>query len=271
MARFGYASMCIDAGWPGRLRTLEGRLPLKQLRAILLSILYSACAFLSEVLVAIRLLLGEHERRLRLLNLSLARVDLGPLHGNLRINILNAGLGSSDLCARLCKRDAVVAIINAGDHASCGNVLVVGDRYLTHVARHFRSNGDLARCDDGIVGRLEMPSVAPIDAAGPSRQREEDRANRNRNWVTAPETLARLSAARAGWRGLFVCLGGQFRTLWHAGRALLTRPSLRFRLLFPGRTMCERIVRWPIRRAWNELRAINFLQRLLVIAVQHDT
>jgi hypothetical protein len=34
--------------------------------------------------------------------------------------------------------------------------------------------------------------------------------------------------------------------------------------------MCEGIVRWPIRRAWSELRAINFLQRLLVIAVQHD-
>jgi hypothetical protein len=34
--------------------------------------------------------------------------------------------------------------------------------------------------------------------------------------------------------------------------------------------MCEGIVRWPIRRAQNELRAINFLERLLVIAIQHD-
>jgi len=70
------------------------------------------------------LLLRKHEGRLRLLNLSLARIDLRLLHGNLRVNILNAGLGSSDLCARLCKRDPVVAIINAGDHASCGDVLV---------------------------------------------------------------------------------------------------------------------------------------------------
>ena len=121
-----------------RLRTLEGRLLLKQLRAILLSVLYRACASLSELLVARRLLLRKHERRLRLRNLSLARIDLRLLHGNLRVNILNAGLRSSSLCARLSKRDPVVAIINAGDHASCGDVLVVGDRHLTDVARNLR-------------------------------------------------------------------------------------------------------------------------------------
>jgi hypothetical protein len=34
--------------------------------------------------------------------------------------------------------------------------------------------------------------------------------------------------------------------------------------------MCEGFVRWPIRRAWNELGAFNFLERLLVVALQHD-
>src|SRR5258708_22026896 len=223
-----------------RLRALERCLLLKQLRAILLGVLYSACAVSSELLVARRLLLRKHERRLRLLNLILARVDLGPLHGNLRVNILNAGLRGSYLCARLCKRDAVVAIINAGDHAPCGNVLVVGDRHLTDVARNLRGKGDLARCDEGIVGRLEVPSVAPIDAAGPSRQREEDRANHNRDGVAAPETLARLSAARGGWRGLFVCLGGQFRTLWLRGPALPTGPDPPLRPPLSGAAMGRR-------------------------------
>src|SRR5260370_35797137 len=120
-----------------------------------------------------------------------------------------------------------------------------------------------------MVGRLEVPSVAPIDAAGPSRQREEDRANHNRDGVAAPETLARLPAARGGWRGLFVCLGGQFRTLWLAGRALLTRPSLRFRLLFPGRTMCEGIFRWPVPRAPKESGGIKFLGGLLALDGPH--
>src|SRR5260370_40774187 len=113
-----------------RLRALERCMLLKQLRAILLGVLYSACAVSSERLVARRLLLRKHERRLRLLNLSLTRVDLGPLHGNLRVDILNAGLRSSYLCARLCKPDAVVAFIHPAHPASGVHVLVVGDRHF---------------------------------------------------------------------------------------------------------------------------------------------
>jgi hypothetical protein len=180
------------------LRTLEGRLLLKQLRAILLGVLYSACAVSSELLVASRLLLRKHERRLRLLNLGLARFYLRLLHGNLRVNILYGGLRGSHLCARLRERDAIVAVIDTGNHGLRRDVLVVGDRHFSDITRHFRSDGDLARCDESIVGRLEMGSVVPVDTAAPYRQPDEDRANHNRDRVPAPETVARLSAARAG-------------------------------------------------------------------------
>src|SRR5260370_26678057 len=212
---------------------------MKEVRAILLSVLYSACASLSELLVAIRLLLRKHQRRLRLLDLSLARFDLRLLHGNLRVDILYGSLRGSHLCARLLERDTIVAVINTGNHGPRRDVLVVGDRHLRDVARHLRSDGDLARRDEGIVGRFEIGSVVPVSIAAPCRQHEEDRANHNRDWVPAPETLARLSAAHVGWRGLLVCPSGQLRFLRLAGRALPARRSLSFRLLFQGPMMFE--------------------------------
>src|SRR5258708_18493792 len=159
--------------------------------------------------------------------------------------------------------------MNTANRLPRRDVLVVGNRHLSDVARYFRSDGDLARRGESIVGRVERGSVAPVDLAAPYRQRKEDRANHDRDWVPAPETLARLSAARAAWRGLSFCLTRQFRTLYLTGGAL-PRRSLRFKLLFPGRNICEAIVRRPIRRARNESRALNFLEHLLDIALQHD-
>src|SRR5258708_19116992 len=128
--------------------------------------------------------------------------------------------------------------MNTANRLPRRDVLVVGNRHLSDVARYFRSDGDLARRGESIVGRVERGSVAPVDIAAPYRQRKEDRANHNRDWVPAPETLARLSAARAAWRGLSFCLTRQFRTLYLTGGAL-PPPSLRLQPLFSRRDIFE--------------------------------
>ena len=74
------------------------------------------------------------------------------------------------------------------------DVLVVGDRHLSDVARHFRSDGDLARCDESIVGRFEIGSVAPVAIPARCRQHEKDRANRSHD---RPPALL-VSASRSG-------------------------------------------------------------------------
>jgi hypothetical protein len=58
-----------------RLRARQRGLLLVELRAILLSVLYGASTGLLQVLVARRLLLGEHQGRLRLVHLRLFERD----------------------------------------------------------------------------------------------------------------------------------------------------------------------------------------------------
>src|SRR5499426_3737016 len=66
------------------LRALHRRLLFSLLSAVLLCALNGAVAFLRQILVAHRLLLREHQRRLRLLHLGLARVHLRLLYIDLR-------------------------------------------------------------------------------------------------------------------------------------------------------------------------------------------
>ena len=76
----------------GRLRTRERGLLLVELRGILLFVLNGAIAGLPEVLVPRRLLLGEHQRGLGLLDLRLVGGDLRLLDLELRVDVLDAGL-----------------------------------------------------------------------------------------------------------------------------------------------------------------------------------
>ncbi len=112
----------------GRLRALQRGLLLVQLRGVLLGVLNGAIAGLLQVLVARRLLLREHQRRLRLIHLRLVGADLRLLHVELRVDVLDAGLRGRDLRLRLLERDAIVAVVDAGDHVAGGDMLVVGDR-----------------------------------------------------------------------------------------------------------------------------------------------
>ena len=142
----------------GRLRILERGLVLAKRRSRLLGHLHGSRLALGQVLVARRLLLREGQRRLRLLHLRLARADLRLLHRDLGVDVLDVGGCGGDLRFRLLERDAVIAVVDARDHVACDDVLVVGDRHRGDVARHLRRDRELARLDEGVVGRLEVPA-----------------------------------------------------------------------------------------------------------------
>jgi hypothetical protein len=143
------------------LCTPKRGLLLIQLRGSPLGVLNAAVAGLRQMLVARRLLLGEHQRRLHSLHLCLVSIDLRLLHADLRIDILDIGLGAGHLRLRLGERDAIVAFVEAHDHAASGDVLVVGHEHVGDIAWHLRGDGELPRRDEGVVCCLEM--------LGPSR------------------------------------------------------------------------------------------------------
>jgi hypothetical protein len=109
------------------LRARQSRLLLTQLRAVLLGILDGAGAFLRQFLIARVLLLREHQRRLCLLDLRLVGADLRLLHLELRVDVLDAGLRRRHLRLGLIECDAVIAVVDAGDHVAGGDVIVIGD------------------------------------------------------------------------------------------------------------------------------------------------
>ena len=77
------------------------------------------------MLVALRLLLCKHQRRLRLVDLCLIGVDLCLLHNELCIDGLDARSRGRHL--RLChiKCIVVIALVDLGDHLASGDVFVV--------------------------------------------------------------------------------------------------------------------------------------------------
>jgi hypothetical protein len=186
------------------LRARYCSLLLMQLRGVLLSVLNAAIACLLQVLVACCLLLREHQRRLRLIHLRLVRADLCRLHIQLRVAILDAGLRGRDLRFRLLKRDAVIAVIYAGDHVASGDVLVVGDRDSVDIAGHLWGKRSLPRRDEGIVGRLEMLGIVQIDVAAAQGSGEQHRTDGGDNRATQQAVPALLAGCR--WLS-FVQLG----------------------------------------------------------------
>jgi len=108
---------------------------------------------------------------------------------------------------------------------------------------------------------------SPIDAAVGSRQREEGPSQITPRWGGGSGNPCQNLASRRGWPRAGSSVSGANSGLCGSpGRALpdATRPPLQASLSWAP--MCEGIVRGPIRRAWNELRAINFLSACSVIA-----
>src|SRR6516225_9980043 len=86
----------------GCLRTLHCSLLLAQPRGVPLGVLNSAReSRRRQLLVALGLLLCKHQRRLRLIDLCLIGMDLGLLHNQLRIDILDIGPRGGDLSLSL--------------------------------------------------------------------------------------------------------------------------------------------------------------------------
>ena len=128
-----------------RLRALQRGLLLMQLRGVLLGVLNGAVAGLLQVLVALRLLLCEHQRRLGLIDLRLVGADLCLLHVELRVDVLDAGPRGRHLRLRLFERDAIVAVVDAGDHVARGDMLVIGDRHGGDDSRTPSGRGEICR------------------------------------------------------------------------------------------------------------------------------
>ena len=204
-----------------RLRALDGRLLLQQLRAILLGVLHGAIACAGQMLIARILLLCEYERRLGLIDLSLARIDLRLLHGDLSIDIFYAGRRGGNLRLGLLEGDPVVAIVNARNHAACGNVLVIGDGDLRHVTRYPWGDGDLARGDESIVGRLEMAGIVPVKIAA-TQQRANAEANLEQAIAQRDQAKLNLSytTVTAAERGRAVNLTAEPGEFAQAGTSL---------------------------------------------------
>jgi hypothetical protein len=142
---------------------------------------------LLQVLVARRLLLGEHQRGLRLIHLRLVGGNLGLLHIELRVDVLDAGMRGRDLCLGLCECDAIVAVIDAGDHLARGDMFVVGDGDGGDVAGHFWGKRGLPRRDEGVVGGLKMFCVVHVDVGAGDRGGEKHGAYSGDNGAAMQE------------------------------------------------------------------------------------
>ncbi len=149
---------------------------------------------MARVLVARRLLLREHQRRLRLLDLRFVGVDLRLLYIHLRVAGLDAGLGAGHLRLRLFERDAVVAIVDARDDAARRNVLVVGDRDRGDVAGDPGGDGELARRDEGVVSEFEMRRVVPVKVSDRRGEDERDQTEAAKNGCRRSRPLRGLAA-----------------------------------------------------------------------------
>jgi hypothetical protein len=78
----------------------------------------------------------------------------------------------------LIERDPVIAIVDAGDDVAGGDVLIVGYRHGSDVARNLWRHGERTRRDERVVGRLESAGMIPIEVATNDRQSEQRRRQR---------------------------------------------------------------------------------------------
>ncbi len=105
--------------------------------------------------------LGELEIGLRLRHLRLACRDLRVLRGDLRVDVGDSRFCRGHLGVGLLERGAVIPLVDLGDHGALLDMLVVGDRNGGDVARDLGRDRELARGDEGVVGRLEMAWYDP--------------------------------------------------------------------------------------------------------------
>ena len=145
--------------------------------------------------------------------------------------LLTPALSRGNLRVRLGDREAIVAIVEAGDQVAGVDVLVVGDRNGRDITRNLRRDGELPGRKERVVGRLKTRGVVQVEiaACGGERRERQGAGDKGR---TPPDT-ARLRAL-VGRRGR--PSGGRY------GRRLAV-PVVRSRFVASGkfkRVACRR-------------------------------
>ncbi len=189
--------------------------------------------------------------RLRLGHLRLVGGDLRVLRGDLRVDVVDTGFRPRHLSLGLRERREVIALVDLGDHAALVDMLVVGDRHRGDVARDLWRDRELARRDEGVVGRFEMRGMIPVEVSGRRRQQERDQADRRQDRMPAEEAFARFFAGLFLLRvrllaGFALLLGGLRRALGLFG--WLRRPLSFFRTS-AGRSASGDVSRGGARKA----------------------
>ena len=139
-------------------RCLHRGFLLMQLGRVLLGILNSAPAVLRQLLVARSLLLREHQRGLRPIQLCLVGADLRLLNSDLRVDVLHARLRLLHRRLGLTDGDRVVGRVDHHQQIALANVSVVHDVQLDDAPRDLRRHRD----DIGAHGGIARPRCAHI-------------------------------------------------------------------------------------------------------------
>src|SRR6202035_2906552 len=174
--------------------------------------------------------------------------DLRLLHVELCVDVLDAGLRGRNLGLRRFESNAIVAVVDAGNHVACGDMLVVGDRDGGEITGHLRGKRELPRRDESIVGGLKTLGVVEVEIAAAEDGSEKDRPDGGDDGAAMQHAVAALLA---GWRRL-----PSFRLRGYglpAGRAFRSQGNPR--LLFPG--LCVLLVG----RAGKGLLAFKLFER----------
>ena len=188
-------------------RGLDRRCLLMQLRRELLGILNGAPAVLRQRLEARGLLLCEHERCLRLIQLCLAGTDLCLLNSHLRVDVLHARLGLLHRRLGLTDGDREVGRIDRHQEITLMNVAVVDNRQLDDAPRDLRSHRDDISAHGGVARPRRPHIVVPRRPA--EQPGERDRRQRDQDWhhpYAAPGVTAGLQgricrvSMRLQWR-----------------------------------------------------------------------
>ena len=119
----------------------------------------------------------EHQRRLRLSTCAWLALICAFCTSSLGIDILDAGLRGRNLRLRLLERDAIIAVIDTGNHFARSDMLVVGDGNGGDVTGNLWRERRLPRGDEGIVGRLIVPRLIHIDVAATQHGDQQERAD----------------------------------------------------------------------------------------------
>ncbi len=151
----------------------------------------------------------------RLVKVGLRLDHLGPGGGNLLPLHADLGKALADGRLRLLRaRDLalVTRLVGGGvedrQHLARTDDLVVLDQHLPDQPRHLRRDADDMAVDIGVVGRLILPRVQPVEDAADDRADDDDGDDDQQDWAVAEFFRRRLVPSRLVVRLVFARLVG---------------------------------------------------------------